>query len=143
MRHWTVLLISFFASQPGFAQDNVLAFPEADGYGRFTVGGRGGIVYVVTSLEDDPVIPTPGTLRYAVEQEGSRTIVFAVSGVISLGTNLKIKNDNITIAGQSSPGGICVRGAQLSVDANQVIIRYMRFRTALRTNLWSQAPNRL
>lgn len=128
MRSWTVFLISLFACHPGLAQDNTLAFPEADGYGRFTTGGRGGTVYIVTSLEDDPSNPTPGTLRYAVEQKGPRTVVFAVSGIISLGNNLRIKNDNITLAGQTSPGGICIRGAQLSVDANQVIIRYLRFR---------------
>ena len=126
MQHWILFTLSLFLIQPALAQP--LAFPEADGYGRFTIGGRGGTIYVVTSLKDNPVNPTPGTLRYAVMQKGPRTIVFAVSGVITLGANLSIRNDNITIAGQTSPGGICVRGAQLSVNASQIIIRYMRFR---------------
>lgn len=105
-----------------------LAFPEADGYGRFTVGGRGGKVYIVNSLEDQPDKPLPGTLRYAVKKKGARTIVFAVSGVIDLQAPLSIHNDSITIAGQTSPGGICLRGYTTRVEANQVIIRYLRFR---------------
>ncbi|MCB0583975.1 MAG: pectate lyase [Phaeodactylibacter sp.] len=105
-----------------------LAFPEADGYGRFTVGGRGGKVFVVTSLEDQNDDPAPGTLRYAIEQKGARTVVFAVSGVIQLQEDLRIKRDSITIAGQTSPGGICLRGATTRIDADQVIIRYLRFR---------------
>ena len=111
-----------------FATAQPLAFPEADGYGRFTVGGRGGEVYVVTSLEDRSDDPLPGTLRHAIEQKGARTVVFAVSGVIQLKDDLRIKKDSITIAGQTSPGGICLRGATTRVDANQVIIRYLRFR---------------
>jgi hypothetical protein len=122
------MLLALLISHPVWAQDPILAFPEADGYGRFTVGGRGGSVYIVTSLADDPENPAPGTLRHAVEQKGPRTIVFAVSGVISLGNTLTIRNDFITIAGQSSPGGICLRGGQLTVSANQVIIRYLRCR---------------
>ncbi len=105
-----------------------LAFPEADGYGRFTLGGRGGEVYVVTSLEDQADKPAPGTLRHAINQKGARTVVFAVSGLIQLQDDLRIKNDSITIAGQTSPGGICLRGATTRIDADQVIIRYLRFR---------------
>ena len=106
-----------------FATAQPLAFPEADGYGRFAVGGRGGDVYVVTSLEDQADDPAPGTLRHAIEQKGARTVVFAVFGVIQLKDDLRIKNDSITIAGQTSPGGICLRGATTRVDADQVIIR--------------------
>lgn len=106
----------------------VLAFPEADGYGKYTVGGRGGQVYVVTSLEDNANKPQPGTLRYAVEQEGPRIITFAVSGVIHLQDKLVVRNDFITIAGQTSPKGIALRGEPFIVQASQVIVRYMRFR---------------
>ncbi|MCO6489649.1 MAG: hypothetical protein J5I98_14635 [Phaeodactylibacter sp.] len=111
-----------------FAAAQPLAFPEADGYGRFTVGGRGGKVYVVTSLEDRADEPAPGTLRHAIEQKGARTVVFAVSGVIDLKDDLRIKNDSITIAGQTSPGGICLRSATTRIDANQVIFRFLRLR---------------
>ena len=119
----TFPLFSLYALICFFATAQPLAFPEADGYGRFAVGGRGGDVYVVTSLEDQADDPAPGTLRHAIEQKGARTVVFAVSGVIQLKDDLRIKNDSITIAGQTSPGGICLRGATTRVDADQVIIR--------------------
>ncbi len=112
----------------GCTQARTLAFPEADGYGRFAKGGRGGDVYVVTSLEDSRRDPAPGTLRHAVEAKGPRTVVFAVSGIINLDGDLNIRNGNITIAGQTSPGGIVLRGAATLVRADDVIIRYMRFR---------------
>jgi len=35
-----------------FEGKQTLAFPQAEGFGRYSVGGRGGKVYVVTSLED-------------------------------------------------------------------------------------------
>jgi hypothetical protein len=105
-----------------------LAFPEADGFGRFTIGGRGGEVYVVSSLQDEPNKPQAGTLRHAVLQKGPRTITFNTSGIIHLKAPLAIKEDFITIAGQSSPAGIVIRGGPLQIKANQVIIRYLRFR---------------
>jgi pectate lyase len=100
-----------------------LAFPEAEGYGKYTVGGRGGAVYEVTSLSGGT---GTGTLGAAINASGARTVVFRVAGTIT--NNFSINNGNITIAGQTAPGdGICIKG-NLSINANDVIIRYVRVR---------------
>jgi len=166
-----------------FVDTQTLAFPGAEGYGRYSVGGRGGKVYVVTSLEDylphgrpgrkegrygqassyaktlgegkwkpyidalgnehsdagvpllppfpalkpEPVIP--GTLREAIEAEGPRYIIFAVSGDINLKSDLVINNPYITIAGQTAPGeGIQIRNWGMKINAHDVIVRHLRIR---------------
>ncbi len=106
-------------------QANIPAFPGAEGGGKFTWGGRGGRVIVVTSIDDSG----PGTLRDACEQGGARIIVFNVAGIIHLKTPLIVRAPYITIAGQSAPGdGICVAGETVWINTHDVIIRYMRFR---------------
>ncbi|WP_430468122.1 Ig-like domain-containing protein [Winogradskyella ouciana] len=149
----TLLGIVFFCltSLNLFAQ--IPAFPGAEGYGKYTVGGRGGQVIEVTNLNDSG----PGSFRAACEASGPRVVIFKVGGRIDLtGPTIKITNPNITIAGQTAPGGGIMLTREtidrpiLEIDADEVIIRYMRFRrsTSYRSgnnadNVWVNSGNNI
>ena len=104
-----------------------LAFPGAHGFGAISSGGRGGDVYHVTTLADGG----PGSLREGIATAANaRTIVFEIGGTIDLESTLVIKASKLTIAGQTAPGGIGVRGYPTRIqNAEDIVIRYMRFRT--------------
>jgi len=103
-----------------------LAFPGAEGYGRFAIGGRGGRVIKVTNLNDSG----PGSFRAAVEADGPRTVVFDVSGKIVLQDKLAVRNPYLTIAGQTAPGkGICIANYNLGMlGTHDVVVRFLRVR---------------
>ncbi len=123
MTKYTYLLLLLLACR---MQAQVPAFPGAEGGGKYTTGGRGGKILTVTSLQDDG---SPGTLRWALRQKGPRIILFAVAGWIDLTEELPVNNGDVTIAGQSAPGGgVGLRNYELKVKADNVIIRYIRCR---------------
>jgi hypothetical protein len=131
---WTTLLTSTGAAP--------LAFPGAEGYGRFTRGGRGGDVYHVTQLGDSG----PGSLRHGIESaQGPRTIVFEVAGTIALKSILRFEGEGLTIAGQTAPGeGITLRDYNLHLrEAREVIIRYLRLRLGDQNKVGDEAPDTL
>jgi hypothetical protein len=104
-----------------------LAFPGAEGYGRFARGGRGGVVVHVTNLSDSGA----GSLRQAVENDvGPRTIVFDVGGLITLASRLSLTNKYVTVAGQTAPGkGITIRSAPFGMSgAVDGVIQHIRVR---------------
>ncbi len=146
-----LFLAVFFATLTWSAIAQTIAFPGAEGYGRFASGGRGdgsnnrNEVIEVTTLEDDVENPPEGSFRWAFDQAIEErqdpilgtylyalpiTIVFRVGGVIYLQDELRVNRNNITIAGQTAPGdGICIRGGTVNFSgSNNLIIQYLRFR---------------
>jgi hypothetical protein len=123
-----LLALGLLLSGGSISSAQQLAFPTAEGYGRFAKGGRGGQVIKVTNLND----AGPGSLRAAVETEGPRTVVFDVSGLITLESRLIVRKNHhhLTIAGQTAPGkGICLRKYNFGMlGGSDVIIRYVRVR---------------
>jgi len=154
--------IQFEPAEPRKVPTPLPAFPGAEGYGGFSLGGRGGKVYLVTTLEDYlpaerpgrkegtigqasdrypdgralpgyPAIPKedpiPGSLREAVEAEGPRIVMFAVSGTIELKAPLNIRNPHLTIVGHTAPGeGVQIRNWWFSIYTHDVVMRYLRVR---------------
>lgn len=129
-----------FGYHSTYDQKKVLAFPGAEGFGCFTSGGRNGMVVEVANLNDSG----DGSLREALNSypNDPLTIVFRVSGIIELKSDLRIKRSNLTIAGQTAPGdGICLKGRSLIINGasgikdknhGNIIIRYLRSRPGAR-----------
>ncbi|MFV0289795.1 MAG: BACON domain-containing protein [Mangrovibacterium sp.] len=112
---------------------DVLAFPGAEGGGRFVIGGRGGKVYHVTNLLDytSSEASIPGSIRYGIDVESANIIVFDVSGNIELKRSLGLNRRNISLIGQTAPGdGITFKNFGVSIDSDKgnAVIRFLRFR---------------
>jgi len=121
------------AAAPVAMAQSVKAFPTAEGFGANAVGGRAGRVMEVTNLDDSG----PGSLRSCLEASGPRICVFRVSGTIALRSAIRVSKPYLTVAGQTSPGGVQIKGTgQPDGDwgvwfvngAHDIIVRHLRMR---------------
>ncbi len=128
----TAVLCLFLLGERAAAQP-VKAFPSAEGFGANAVGGRGGRVIEVTTLNDSG----EGSLRSAMEASGPRFCVFRVSGTITLKSAIQVRTPYLTVAGQTSPGGVEIRGDQdpdgdwgvwFVNGAHDIVLRHLRVR---------------
>ena len=143
----TLLSLLFFVAY-NFTNAQLISFPSAEGFGKFTSGGRGTTlvaptIYEVTKLTDDG---SAGTFRYACTNNSpsaaNRIIVFRVSGTIRLNSTLTLNRANTTIAGQTAPGdGICIADYPVYLGANNIIVRYLRFRLGDKNQLVTTPTN--
>ncbi len=122
------------------------AFPAAEGFGAKAVGGRGGRVIEVTNLDDTG----EGSLRAAMEASGPRIVVFRVSGTITLKNAIRVSTPYLTLAGQTSPGGVLIRGdgnpesdwgVWFVNGAHDIVVRHLRVRVG--GNMKHDAGNNL
>ena len=128
----TICCLSSLIAMAGLLPDTLVAFPGAEGFGKYTSGGRGGKVVYVTTLADDADGTTEGSLRWAMKQypDEPLTVCFAVTGEIRLVKDLRINRKNYTIAGQTAPGaGIVITHNKVNCGGSEnFIIRNIRFR---------------
>ena len=130
----TIILLMVLLNLSPLGVEAQKAFPTAEGFGKYASGGRGGKVVEVTNLNDSG----KGSLRWALTEAGREraTIVFRVTGIITLQSDIRAKLNHVTIAGQTAPGdGILYRGGKLNLGGSRnVIIRNLRGRIGLRND---------
>lgn len=132
MRKFILLVTAVFCIS-FYVQAQLPAFPGAEGWGKFSKGGRGGTVLKVTNLNDSG----PGSFREAVTNPSPRIVVFEVSGTIDLKSPLQINSPFLTIAGQTAPGdGVCLKRFPLRIkNTHDIIIRGIRIRPGIESGL--------
>lgn len=130
MRRWLCLIWLAGPAWTVSAAAQPPAFDGAEGFGASSRGGTGGQVLRVTSLDDNPDDPPPGTLRWAIEHPGPRIVRFDVAGNIRLKAALTVKEPFLTLDGSGAPGlGLCICDHSFECrNTHDVIVRHLRFR---------------